>query len=242
MQKPPLSPVVLTVLLLTSLVGWLVGWPFVGLGAAAAAVGGEPTRDGAWPLTPRPTVVSGFDPPDSPWGRGHRGVDLSGSAGQVVSTALPGTVSFVGVIAGRSVVVVSHGDTRTTYEPVVGTVAVGDRVARGAPIGRLELRGSHCLPVACLHWGWLRGEVYLNPLDLVGAERVRLLPLAGTAPLSTSRRAAVGGHGFDSGARVGLSIGLAEPIAGDMGVDLRRGHGGMTEELLDGAEVGAALQ
>jgi hypothetical protein len=29
----------------------------------------------------------------------------------------------------------------------------------------------------CLHWGWLRGDVYLNPLDLVGHERVRLLPL-----------------------------------------------------------------
>lgn len=205
MQKLRHSPVVLTIWLMT----WLVGWPLAGLGAAAAQVGDEPALDGAWPLTPRPTVVSGFDPPDSPWGRGHRGVDLSGSAGQVVSAALPGTVSFVGVIAGRSVVVVSHGDTRTTYEPVVGTVAVGDRVARGGPIGRLELRGSHCWPAACLHWGWLRGDVYLNPLDLVGAERVRLLPLAGVAPLPTSPTGARGGQGLGSGARVGLAIGLA---------------------------------
>ena len=49
------------------------------------------------------------------------------------------------------VVVVDHGSTRTTYEPVAATVQVGDVVARGQPIGTLELAGSHCFPLACLH-------------------------------------------------------------------------------------------
>lgn len=31
----------------------------------------------AWPLPGRPEVVRGFDPPDVPWGSGHRGVDLA---------------------------------------------------------------------------------------------------------------------------------------------------------------------
>jgi hypothetical protein len=65
-------------------------------------------------------------------------------------------------------------------------VRVGDLVSAGTPIGVLSLAGSHCLPASCLHWGWLRGRVYLDPLDLVGTERVRLLPLDGLASVPTT--------------------------------------------------------
>lgn len=143
--------------------------------AAVPAAADDPV--GVWPLQPAPEVVARFDPPDQPWGEGHRGVDLAGRAGQEVRSALPGRVSFAGRIAGRGVVAVSHGSTRTTYEPVTATVRVGDDVPAGGAIGSLELAGSHCFPRACLHWGWLRGEVYLDPLRLVGAGPVRLLPL-----------------------------------------------------------------
>jgi murein DD-endopeptidase MepM/ murein hydrolase activator NlpD len=145
----------------------------------APALGAPGNQDpvGEWPLRPEPEVVEGFDPPDDPWGSGHRGVDLLGTPGQQVHAALPGRVSFAGMLAGRGVVVVDHGDTRTTYEPVAATVSVGAAVPAGAPIGRLTLVGSHCFPRACLHWGWLRGETYLDPLDLIGAGPVRLLPL-----------------------------------------------------------------
>jgi murein DD-endopeptidase MepM/ murein hydrolase activator NlpD len=81
------------------------------------------------------------------------------------------------VLAGRGVVVVDHGGTRTTYEPVDAVVDLGATVGAGQRIGTLELAGSHCLPHACLHWGWLAGETYLDPLRLVGAGPVRLLPL-----------------------------------------------------------------
>jgi murein DD-endopeptidase MepM/ murein hydrolase activator NlpD len=141
---------------------------------------------GVWPLRPVPAVVHGFDPPGSQWGSGHRGVDLAGTPGQVVQAALPGRVTYAGRLAGRGVVVVSHGQTRTTYEPVGAIVSVGDVVSAGAPIGRLGLAGSHCFPQACLHWGWLAGEVYLDPLDLVGAGRVRLLPLSGLGSVPTA--------------------------------------------------------
>ncbi|WP_211352461.1 murein hydrolase activator EnvC family protein [Nocardioides albertanoniae] len=135
---------------------------------------------GVWPLAPRPEVVRRFDPPDAPWGAGHRGVDLAGGPGQVVRAALAGRVAFTGVIAGKPVVSVDHGATRTTYEPVAATVGVGDQVSAGAPIGRLGIAGSHCFPGACLHWGWIRNadDVYLDPLLLVDAPQpVRLLPL-----------------------------------------------------------------
>jgi murein DD-endopeptidase MepM/ murein hydrolase activator NlpD len=143
--------------------------------APSAASSSDPM--GEWPLRPEPEVVHGFDPPADPWGAGHRGVDLAGRAGQRVRAALAGRVTFAGRLAGRGVVTVAHGETRTTYEPVSPLVPVGARVEAGQPIGRLELPLGHCFPAACLHWGWLRGDTYLDPLRLVGAGPVRLLPL-----------------------------------------------------------------
>jgi murein DD-endopeptidase MepM/ murein hydrolase activator NlpD len=159
--------------------GW--GW--------AAAVGdtGEAVPSGVWPLQPKPAVVRAFDPPATVWGSGHRGVDLAGRAGQGVRAALGGTVTFAGMLAGRGVVVVDHGDTRTTYEPVEASVSSGDVVAAGAVLGSLTLAASHCLPTVCLHWGWIRNadDVYLDPLALVGlGAPIRLLPLWRATPVT----------------------------------------------------------
>jgi hypothetical protein len=74
------------------------------------------------------------------------------------------------------VVVVDHGATRTTYEPVSAVVRVGQAVLQGQRLGTLEPAGSHCLPAACLLWGWRRGDTYLDPLLLVGGGPIRLLP------------------------------------------------------------------
>lgn len=146
---------------------------------AAADPVPAPASEGVWPLSPRPDVVSGFDPPEEQWGAGHRGVDLLGHVDQSVHTSLGGTVTFAARLAGRGVVVVDHGGVRTTYEPVSASVQVGDSVGRGDVIGMLQRASSHCFPRACLHWGLRRGEAYLNPLTLVGAGPIRLLPLAG---------------------------------------------------------------
>ena len=159
----------------------------VPVGAAGATV---PT--GVWPLSPTPAIVRAFDPPTSSYGVGHRGVDLAGTLGEPVRAALGGTVTFAGPLAGRGVVVIDHGDTRTTYEPVQAGVSVGDEVATGAVIGTLALSQSHCLPAACLHWGWIRNadDVYLDPLDLVGLDQpVRLLPLGQTGPAAPAASA-----------------------------------------------------
>lgn len=159
------------------------------LAAPPAAADIAPSAEARWPLSPRPAVVERFDAPADPWGAGHRGVDLAGSLGQPVLAALPGRVSFAGRIAGRGVVVVSHGETRTTYEPVGAVVRLGQEVPAGQVIGTLEAVGSHCFPAACLHWGLIRGETYLDPLTLVGGGPVRLLPLAGAgaaAPIAVT--------------------------------------------------------
>lgn len=134
---------------------------------------------GVWPVDPPVTVIHRFAPPASAYGAGHRGVDLASQPGTVVRTALAGEVLFAGELAGRGVVTVGHGATRTTYEPVSPTVRVGAQLPRGAPIGRLQAVAGHCSPAACVHWGWLLGELYLDPLDLVGARPVRLWPWGG---------------------------------------------------------------
>lgn len=150
----------------------------------------EPDPVGVWPLSPEPDVMHAFDPPDDPWGSGHRGVDLAGTVGQSVLSAMAGQVAFVGKIAGKPVVTITHGDTRTTYEPVSSSLEVGAVVAAGDRIGSLSLPFSHCFPRACLHWGWLRGETYLDPLGLVSDGRVRLLPLWRESPIDHGATAA----------------------------------------------------
>lgn len=149
--------------------------------APGSGVVTETPSAGVWPLRPRPEVVSGFDPPLSTYGSGHRGVDLLGAPDQEVRAAAGGRVTYAGSLAGRGVVVVSHGTTRTTYEPVQAAVRRGSTVEAGQRIGLLQTFGSHCAPSSCLHWGLLEGERYLDPLSLLGRGPARLLPLAGLA-------------------------------------------------------------
>ena len=135
---------------------------------------------GQWvpPLAGALDVRRAFDPPDEPWGPGHRGVDLAGSPGDVVRAAGAGEITFAGPLAGRGVVTVTHGTLRTTYEPVSATVEVGDLVETGEQIGTLDPGhpGRADLGAALLHWGLRRGDDYLDPLSLLRPPVIRLLP------------------------------------------------------------------
>lgn len=136
-----------------------------------------------WPLVGSggspPQVVRPFKPPALRWLSGHRGVDLATSDAAQVHAAGPGTVAFAGTLFGQGVVVVSHGLLRTSYEPVMPSVHVGDVVAAGAPIGTLA--AGHCPSAACLHWGLLTGHGhgvrYYDPLLLLGLAHLRLEPV-----------------------------------------------------------------
>lgn len=130
-----------------------------------------------WPLSPAAGVVRPFGPGPTPYSAGHRGVDLAGVAGQPVLAAGAGRVSYAGLLAGRGVVVVVHGALRTTYEPVSVAVRVGQPVAVGVVLGTLDAGHEGCPAAACLHWGLRREQAYLDPVRLVRAGPVRLLPL-----------------------------------------------------------------
>ncbi|WP_406830122.1 M23 family metallopeptidase [Pedococcus sp. KACC 23699] len=151
--------------------------PTAGRDAPAASSRLAPRGRWVWPLEPPPDVVRPFIRPASTWGAGHRGVDLDASAGSAVRAVDAGVVTHVGVVAGRGTVTVLHrSGLRSTYEPVEAAVSVGDEVTRGQQLGTVAA-GGHCSPAACLHLGALRGSTYVDPLTLLGATRVRLLPL-----------------------------------------------------------------
>lgn len=137
-----------------------------------------PDRQWVWPLEPEPTVVRRFDPPDQPWLPGHRGVDLAAHVSQTVRAPAAGRVSYSGVIAGRGVVVVLHGNgLRSTFESVRKGPVVGTFVSQATPVGEVGPERGHCFPATCLHWGVLRGRTYLDPLSSLGRAPVVLLPL-----------------------------------------------------------------
>lgn len=152
--------------------------------ALPAAPFGSPVVVGAmfsarwvWPSDAPHTVVHPFAPPSTRWGSGHRGVDLAAVVGGSIRAPADGQVAFSGMVAGRPVVVIAHpGGLRSTFEPVSATVSVGALVRQGEVIGLLSAQPGHCAPASCLHWGVLRGEVYLDPLSLISG-RVVLLPV-----------------------------------------------------------------
>jgi murein DD-endopeptidase MepM/ murein hydrolase activator NlpD len=145
--------------------------------ALAEPSSAEPRAAFEWPLAGPPPVTRAFEPPAGPFGAGHRGVDLAAAPGASVLAAADGVVAFAGMVAGRPVVSVQHPDgLRTTYEPVQPTVAAGQPVARGAPVGVLVAGHAGCPVEACLHWGARTGATYLDPLGLLRPPRVRLLP------------------------------------------------------------------
>lgn len=138
---------------------------------------------GTWPVAD-PTVVARFDPPVAAWSSGHRGVDLAARTGDVVRSMAAGTVLFAGTIAGKPVVSVGYPGPdrpRSTYEPVIPSVAVGQQVAEGAVLGTVAVIGGHCGGTrGCLHVGLRTDTRYLDPLTLVGRAPAVLKP-PGTA-------------------------------------------------------------
>ena len=132
-----------------------------------------------WPVQP-PLVTRQFIPPPTPYAAGHRGIDLAAVTGQPVAAAGAGVVSFAGYVAGTGVVVVRHGQLRTTYEPVAPGVIAGQRVEAGEVVGRIS--GGHGGCTVCLHFGLRLGETYLDPMQLFARGPVRLLPVDGPLP------------------------------------------------------------
>lgn len=148
--------------------------------STASPVHADSARPIDWPLHPRPTVVTAYDPPPQRWLPGHRGVDLDASRDptRTVFAAADGVVVFVGDVAGRGVLSIEHaGELRTTYEPVDGAVVTGARVRRGQPVATVSAGHPGCGVPWCLHWGLRRGRDYLDPTLALDSGRPVLKPV-----------------------------------------------------------------
>lgn len=129
------------------------------------------------PLPAPVTVAVPFRAPTTRYTAGHRGVDLTAVAGAEVRSPADGVVTFAGDVAGRGVVVVAHGELRSTLEPVVPAVSAGNEVVAGAVLGFVQPGHERCLPEVCLHWGVRVNDEYVDPmLLLLSKPRIRLLP------------------------------------------------------------------
>jgi murein DD-endopeptidase MepM/ murein hydrolase activator NlpD len=143
----------------------------VALGAAAAP--------GVVAPVPGP-VVRGFAAPDNPFAAGHRGVDLAAAPGEHVRAALPGLVTFAGLVAGKGWVTIRHtqgvGRTlagarlETTYGDLDPRLVVaGEQVEAGQVLGRLAATAGH------LDWGARLDGRYIDPLGLLGRWEIHLV-------------------------------------------------------------------
>ncbi|HEX3779032.1 MAG TPA: M23 family metallopeptidase [Pseudonocardiaceae bacterium] len=151
-----------------------------------------PTAHFSWPLPPPHPVLRPFQPPATPYGPGHRGVDLGGSIGEPVLAAGDGLVLFAGPLFGCDLISIEHpGGLRTTYTPVAPTVRVGQEVQRRQVIGSLLAAAPGCPeevgntgsgPPVFLYWGVHRDRDYLDPTRLVETGDIRLLPWPGDNP------------------------------------------------------------
>ena len=122
-------------------------------------------------------VSGAYVEPASPYGPGHRGIDLPATPGDAVIAPVSGTVSFVGTVVDRPLLSIRlEDDTVVSLEPVdASDLSVGDRVLRGEQIG-VVAEGGHCAS-ECLHLGVRVEERYVNPMRFFFAKPV-LLPLS----------------------------------------------------------------
>ena len=149
-----------------------------GFGGAAPAA----FAPGTWSWPVHGPLLRGFDPPESPYGSGHRGIDIAVPIGTVVRAPEGAVVAFAGKGGGQLFVTLDHGGELTSTYSWLGSVQVrkGDVVARGQPFATSGL-GHPGSAVPHLHLGVRLAGTYVDPLLYLGPagvqDLIRLAPL-----------------------------------------------------------------
>lgn len=139
-----------------------------------------------WPVVG--PVIRGFDPPETPYGSGHRGIDIATAVGTPVHATAGGVVSFAGPVGGELFVSIDHGGGLASTYSWLSAVMVrkGDVVAAGDVVASSGL-GHPGSALAHLHFGAKLDGVYVDPFDLLlppsVADIVSLAPL-GSPPVA----------------------------------------------------------
>ncbi len=140
----------------------------------ASLIPPPPAAQWHWPTTGSHQVLRNFRAPLTPWGSGHRGLDLAATSDQVIAPT-SGRVSFSGWVANRPVVTITTDrGHRVSMEPVSTDIEPGERVRAGDSLG--VLHEGHCASL-CVHIGLRIGDHYRSPKRELGIlERAVLLP------------------------------------------------------------------
>jgi murein DD-endopeptidase MepM/ murein hydrolase activator NlpD len=134
-----------------------------------------------WPVVG--PVVRGFEPPETPYGSGHRGIDIATPVGTPVVAPAAGVVAFAGKVGGHLFVTIDHGGgLESTYSWVSATlVRKGDAVGAGAVIALSGAGHPGSTRPPHLHLGVRLGGSYVDPLAYLSpgsvVELIRLAPI-----------------------------------------------------------------
>ena len=151
------------------------------IAATVPAVSVSAAGTWAWPVTG--PVVRAFDPPDSPYGAGHRGIDIAVPAGTEVLAPADGTVTFAGPVGGRLFLTIDHSSgLESTYSWVAALEVRPDDVVRRGELVARSGAGHTGDAVPNLHVGVKLDDAYVDPLDYLEpvdiAGWLRLAPVA----------------------------------------------------------------
>lgn len=137
---------------------------------------------GSWVWPVNGPVIRGFDPPDTPYGTGHRGIDVAVAPGTVIVAPGSGIVSFSGKVGGELFITIDHGGQLSSTCSWVSSsdVRKGEAVSQGQPIGTTGV-GHPGSTVPHLHFGVRLAGVYVDPLDYLAPrgveDLIRLVPI-----------------------------------------------------------------
>ncbi|WEV68331.1 M23 family metallopeptidase [Bifidobacterium sp. ESL0769] len=133
--------------------------------------------DMRWPVLPH-VVIRKFKAPKQVWGPGHRGVDVAAVEDTPLLAPASGYISFVGIVAGKSVVSIRHKSLTLTLEPAQTLLPIGMPVVKGMPIGTMKGVSDHCTGI-CVHWGVRKSrKEYRDPQQLASRRKIVLKPVS----------------------------------------------------------------
>lgn len=160
---------------------------FLVLVLALSVVSGAPAvpalGSGTWTWPVTGPVIRGFDPPGSPYGSGHRGIDIAAPLDTPVRAPAAGIVTFAGNVGGRLFVTIDHGGGLLSTCSFVSSLLVhtGDTVLQGQIIARSGT-GHVGDTTPIVHLGVRLAGTYVDPMDYLApmsiVDLIRLAPIA----------------------------------------------------------------
>ena len=142
---------------------------------------------GTWTWPVSGPVVRAFDPPGSPYGSGHRGIDIAAPVGTIVRAPAAGVVTFAGSVGGTLFVTIDHGGGLLSTCSFLSGLLVhkGDVVVERQDIA-LSGTGHVGDVTPNVHLGVRLAGQYVDPMGYLAAMSiVDLIRLAPVVPSSS---------------------------------------------------------